>query len=156
MFPGTISSRLACWTRVGPLRRESWIVTDIVSSCISYYAAPSSLSQYKDIVFLGASMILNSQSIQTYVVHFTCSIGCAYTLQPLFAVSNLIRYLCSLLTPFFFFTQMVNLALVAIPRIRVLAGSGFLFSALAMYGVLGHGKDDTILAAFAIVVGCSA
>ena len=49
---------------------------------------------------------------------------------------------------FFLFIQAVNVGLVAVSRVQVLAGSGFLLSASAMYDVLGHGKDDTFLAAF--------
>ena len=55
-----------------------------------------------------------------------------------------------------FFTQMGVIALAAVSCFRSLAGFGFPLFAPAMYDALGYGKGDTILAAFAIVVGCPA
>ena len=40
--------------------------------------------------------------------------------------------------------------------LRSLAGFGFPLFAPAMYGALGYGKGDTILAAAAIAIGCPA
>ena len=48
------------------------------------------------------------------------------------------------------------IALAAVSCFRSLAGFGFPLFAPAMYDALGYGKGDTILAAFAIVVGCPA
>ncbi|GBE84877.1 MFS polyamine transporter [Sparassis latifolia] len=76
------------------------------------------------IVFVGMGIILNFQSIQTYVID-------AFTLH---AAS----------------------ALAAVTFLRSLAGFGFPLFAPAMYHALGYGKGDTILAAFAIAVGCPA
>ena len=47
-------------------------------------------------------------------------------------------------------------ALAAVTLLRSLAGFGFPLFAPAMYDALGYGKGDTILAVFAIVVGCPA
>jgi hypothetical protein len=53
-----------------------------------------------------------------------------------------------------FLTTLV--ALAAVSCFRSLAGFGFPLFAPAMYNALGYGKGDTILAVFAIVVGCPA
>lgn len=76
------------------------------------------------IAFIGGGMILNFQSIQTFVID-------AFTLH---AAS----------------------ALAAVSFLRSLAGFGFPLFAPAMYNALGYGKADTILAAFAVVIGCPA
>ncbi|TCD61154.1 hypothetical protein EIP91_008834 [Steccherinum ochraceum] len=47
-------------------------------------------------------------------------------------------------------------ALAAVMFIRALAGFGFPLFSPYMYSALGYGKGDTILAAFAIAVGCPA
>ncbi|KAL5480633.1 hypothetical protein ACEPAI_1904 [Sanghuangporus weigelae] len=83
-----------------------WIVTDI------------------GLAFIGAGIVLNFQTIQTYVID-------AFTLH---AAS----------------------ALAAVSFLRSLAGFGFPLFAPAMYSALGYGKGDTILAAFAIAIGCPA
>lgn len=57
--------------------------------------------------------------------------------------------LCSLLT-------YDNVALAAVLFFRAVAGFGFPLFSPYMYAALGYGKGDTILAAFAIVVGCPA
>ena len=54
------------------------------------------------------------------------------------------------------FTLYAASALAAVSFLRSLAGFGFPLFAPAMYNALGHGRGDTILAAFAIVVGCPA
>ncbi|KAH9942895.1 MFS polyamine transporter [Amylocystis lapponica] len=54
------------------------------------------------------------------------------------------------------FTLHAASALAAVTFLRSLAGFGFPLFAPAMYNALGYGKGDTILAAFAIVIGCPA
>ncbi|KAG1727551.1 MFS polyamine transporter [Suillus paluster] len=54
------------------------------------------------------------------------------------------------------FTLHAASALAAVCCLRSLAGFGFPLFAPAMYGALGFGKGDTILAAVAIVIGCPA
>jgi hypothetical protein len=76
------------------------------------------------ITLVAAGIVLNFQSIQSYVVD-------TFTLH---AASALAAVLC----------------------LRSFAGFGFPLFAPAMYKALGYGKGDTILAAFAIVVGCPA
>jgi len=49
-----------------------------------------------------------------------------------------------------------NTALAAVACLRSLAGFGFPLFAPTMYKALGYGKGDTVLAAFAIAVGCPA
>lgn len=76
------------------------------------------------LALIGAGIILNFQSIQSYVID-------AFALH---AAS----------------------ALAAVTCFRSLAGFGFPLFAPAMYSALGYGKGNTILAAFAIVVGIPA
>ena len=52
------------------------------------------------------------------------------------------------------FTLHAAPALAAIGFLRNLAAFGFPLFAPAMYKALGYGKGNTILAAFAIIVGC--
>ncbi len=47
-------------------------------------------------------------------------------------------------------------ALAAVSFFRSLAGFGFPLFAPAMFAALGYGKGNTILAAFAVAVGCPA
>ena len=47
-------------------------------------------------------------------------------------------------------------ALAAVLTLRSLAGFGFPLFAPTMYEHLGYGKGDTILAAFAVAIGCPA
>ena len=47
-------------------------------------------------------------------------------------------------------------AVAAVSVLRSVTGFGFPLFAPDMYDALGYGKGDTILAAFAIVVGCPA
>ena len=54
------------------------------------------------------------------------------------------------------FTLHAASALAAVTFLRSCAGFGFPLFAPAMYKALGYGKGDTILAVFAIVVGCPA
>ncbi|KAF8588992.1 MFS polyamine transporter [Ramaria rubella] len=54
------------------------------------------------------------------------------------------------------FTLHAASALGAVSFLRSLAGFGFPLFAPAMYNALGYGKGDTILAAFAIGIGCPA
>ncbi|KAJ8585549.1 MFS general substrate transporter [Rhizopogon salebrosus TDB-379] len=54
------------------------------------------------------------------------------------------------------FTLHAASALAAAACLRSLAGFGFPLFAPAMYGALGFGKGDTILAVVAIVIGCPA
>ena len=128
MVPGTIflpfGLLLNGWTAQN---RVFWLVPDIVRP-LPLYHLPRPIfliePRIQCTVFLGAGMILNFQSIQTYVID-------AFTLH---AAS----------------------ALAAVAFLRSLAGFGFPLFAPAMYNALGYGKGDTILAAFAIVVGCPA
>ena len=76
------------------------------------------------LAFIGAGVVLNFQSIQTYVIDT--------------------------------FTLHAASALAAVSFLRSIAGFGFPLFAPAMYAALGYGKGVTILAAFAIVVGCPA
>ena len=76
------------------------------------------------LMFIGGGVVLNFQSVQTYIID-------AFTLH---AAS----------------------ALAAVMFLNSLAGFGFPLFAPAMYRALGYGKGDTILAAFAIVIGCPA
>lgn len=107
MVPGSIFLPIGLlifgWTAE---THKHWIGPDIGLACV------------------GAGIVLNFQSIQTYVID-------AFTLH---AAS----------------------ALAAVSFLRSLAGFGFPLFAPAMYHALGYGKGDTILAAFAIVVGCPA
>jgi hypothetical protein len=52
--------------------------------------------------------------------------------------------------------HVLSSALAAAACLRSLAGFGFPLFAPAMYGALGFGKGDTILAVVAIVIGCPA
>jgi len=54
------------------------------------------------------------------------------------------------------FTLYAASALATVAFLRSLAGFGFPLFAPAMYKALGYGKGDTILAAFAIALGCPA
>ena len=101
-------------------------------------------------------MILNFQSIQTYIINtfaLYAASGTPLFPRPLITIKkpnpNYVP-----LAPFF--TQMDVIALAAVSCFRSLAGFGFPLFAPAMYDALGYGKGDTILAAFAIVVGCPA
>ena len=87
-------------------KKVQWVATDI------------------GLAFVGAGIVLNFQTIQTYVID-------AFTLHAASAVA-------------------------AVAFLRSLAGFGLPLFAPAMYDALGYGKGDTILACFAIVVGCPA
>ena len=54
------------------------------------------------------------------------------------------------------FTLHAASALAAVSTLRSLAGFGFPLFAPAMYDSLGYGKGNTVLAAFAIAIGCPA
>jgi hypothetical protein len=54
------------------------------------------------------------------------------------------------------FTLHAASALAAVSFLRSLAGFGFPLFAPAMYAKLGYGKGNTILAAFAVALGCPA
>jgi len=54
------------------------------------------------------------------------------------------------------YTQSRIVALAAVLTLRSLAGFGFPLFAPTMYEHLGYGKGDTILAAFAVAIGCPA
>ena len=99
-------------------------------------------------------MILNFQSIQTYIINtfaLYAASGTPLFPRPLITIKkpnpNYVP-----LTPFF--TQMGVLALAAVSCFHSLTGFGFLLFAPAIYNALGYGKGDTILVAFAIIIGC--
>ncbi|KAF5370308.1 hypothetical protein D9758_006889 [Tetrapyrgos nigripes] len=87
-------------------QRVFWFVTDI------------------GLALTGAGIILNFQSIQTYLLDS--------------------------------FTPVAASAYAAMACCRSLAGFGFPLFAPAMFNALGYGKGNTILASFALAVGCPA
>lgn len=152
MVPGTIFLPIGLllfgWTAQNQV---FWLVPDIVSPFLrpASHESQRLTSSPQGIAFVGAGMILNFQSIQTYVID-------AFTLHSASGTSlpRLLHAMCTRLT--LFFVCAVWLALAAVSCLRSLAGFGFPLFAPAMYSALGYGKGNTILAAFAVVIGCPA
>ena len=95
-------------------------------------------------MLIAASLVLISQSTQTYVID-------VFTLH---AASGSFGSFASSVPdssfPFCF------TALAVVFCLRTLAGFGFPLFAPAMFGALGHGKGCTVLAVVSIALGCPA
>ena len=132
MFPGTFflpaGLLITGWTARASV---PWIVPDI------------------GIVLVGAGMILNFQSIQTYVIDtFTLHAASGTSHGSASPAACPLRVETDI--------DFASAALAAVTFLRSLAGFGFPLFAPAMFDKLGYGIGNTILAAVAFVVGCPA
>lgn len=102
-------------------------------------------------IFLPIGLLMTGWAAQYHVHWIVVDIGIAFV-----GAGTILNFQCIQTYVIDAFTLHAASALAAVSFLRSLAGFGFPLFAPAMYSALGYGKGDTILAAFAIAVGCPA
>ncbi|TDL17023.1 MFS polyamine transporter [Rickenella mellea] len=102
-------------------------------------------------IFLPVGLLMAGWSAQKVAPWIVCDIGIAFIgAGMILNFQGIQTYVIDA------FTLHAASALASVSCLRSLAGFGFPLFAPAMYNALGYGKGDTILACFAIALGCPA